>query len=80
MRSPFSPLPLFLLLGLLGVLLLVIQLTLFQIAFERLGLTPGTALLLGSAIKDLGVPLASIGGAGTFDGTFLTGIVAVLLA
>jgi len=29
---------------------------------------------------DLGTPVASIGGAGTFDGVFLTGIVAVLLA
>lgn len=27
----------------------------------------------------LGAPLAAIGGAGTFDGVFLTGIVAVLL-
>jgi uncharacterized membrane protein len=32
------------------------------------------------AIHGLGVPVASIGGAGTFDGIFLTGIVAVLLA
>lgn len=31
-------------------------------------------------LKDLGAPVASIGGAGTFDGIFLTGIVAVLLA
>jgi uncharacterized membrane protein len=31
-------------------------------------------------IKELGAPVASIGGAGTFDGIFLTGIVAVLLA
>lgn len=31
-------------------------------------------------IKSLGAPVASIGGAGTFDGIFLTGIVAVLLA
>jgi uncharacterized membrane protein len=28
----------------------------------------------------LGAPVASIGGAGTFEGVFLTGIVAVLLA
>ncbi|MCA6109312.1 DUF1614 domain-containing protein [Bradyrhizobium sp. CNPSo 4026] len=28
----------------------------------------------------LGAPIASIGGAGTFDGIFLTGILAVLLA
>jgi uncharacterized membrane protein len=31
-------------------------------------------------LKTLGAPVASIGGAGTFDGIFLTGIVAVLLA
>jgi len=31
-------------------------------------------------LKDLGAPVASIGGAGTFDGIFLTGIVAVLLS
>lgn len=30
-------------------------------------------------LADLGAPVASIGGAGTFDGIFLTGIVAVLL-
>jgi uncharacterized membrane protein len=31
-------------------------------------------------LGELGAPVASIGGAGTFDGVFLTGIVAVLLA
>jgi uncharacterized membrane protein len=31
-------------------------------------------------LRDLGAPVASSGGAGTFDGIFLTGIVAVLLA
>lgn len=31
-------------------------------------------------IRELGAPLVSIGGAGTFDGIFLTGILAVLLA
>ncbi|HKM87544.1 MAG TPA: DUF1614 domain-containing protein, partial [Xanthobacteraceae bacterium] len=31
-------------------------------------------------LRGLGVPVASIGGAGTFDGIFLTGILAVLLA
>jgi uncharacterized membrane protein len=31
-------------------------------------------------IPHLGAPLASIGGAGTFDGVFLSGIIAVLLA
>jgi uncharacterized membrane protein len=31
-------------------------------------------------VRGLGAPLVSIGGAGTFDGVFLTGIIAVLLA
>lgn len=31
-------------------------------------------------ISELGAPVASIGGAGTFDGIFLTGVVAVLIA
>jgi uncharacterized membrane protein len=31
-------------------------------------------------IRELGAPVASIGGAGTFDGVFMVGIVAVLLA
>jgi uncharacterized membrane protein len=30
-------------------------------------------------LQGLGAPIASIGGAGTFDGIFLTGILAVLL-
>jgi uncharacterized membrane protein len=32
------------------------------------------------AIKKIGAQVASIGGAGTFDGVFLSGIIAVLLA
>ena len=39
----------------------------------------GDLLNLGK-IRGLGAPVASIGGAGTFDGIFLTGILAVLLA
>jgi Protein of unknown function (DUF1614) len=31
-------------------------------------------------VRGLGAPVASFGGAGTFDGIFLTGILAVLLA
>jgi len=31
-------------------------------------------------VQGLGAPIVSIGGAGTFDGMFLTGILAVLLA
>jgi uncharacterized membrane protein len=45
-----------------------------------LGTLIGADLLNLGAIRDLGAPVASIGGAGTFDGIFLTGIIAVLLA
>lgn len=31
-------------------------------------------------VKELGTPVVSIGGAGTFDGLFLTGLQAALLA
>lgn len=45
-----------------------------------LGVLIGADLLRLGNIRRMGVPIASIGGAGTFDGIFLTGIVAVLLA
>jgi uncharacterized membrane protein len=45
-----------------------------------LGTLIGADILNLRKIGDLGAPVASIGGAGTFDGVFLTGIVAVLLA
>jgi uncharacterized membrane protein len=45
-----------------------------------LGTLIGADLLNLGRIADLGAPVASIGGAGTFDGVFLTGIIAVLLA
>jgi uncharacterized membrane protein len=45
-----------------------------------LGTLIGADLMNLGTIHGLGVPVASIGGAGTFDGIFLTGIVAVLLA
>jgi uncharacterized membrane protein len=44
-----------------------------------LGILIGADLLNLNKIQGLGVPIASIGGAGTFDGIFLTSIVAVLL-
>jgi uncharacterized membrane protein len=40
----------------------------------------GADLLNLDKINGLGAPVASIGGAGTFDGIFLTGILAVVLA
>ena len=45
-----------------------------------LGTLIGADLLNLRAIPKLGAPVASIGGAGTFDGVFLSGIIAVLLA
>lgn len=45
-----------------------------------LGTLIGGDLLNLGKIRGLGAPVASIGGAGTFDGIFVTGIVAVLLA
>jgi len=45
-----------------------------------LGTLIGADLVNINKLGALGAPVASIGGAGTFDGVFLTGIVAVLLA
>jgi len=45
-----------------------------------LGTLIGADLLNLSKIQGLGAPVASIGGAGTFDGIFVAGIVAVLIA
>ncbi len=45
-----------------------------------LGTLIGADLLHLGSIRALGAPVASIGGAGTFDGVFMTGVIAVLLA
>ena len=45
-----------------------------------MGVLIGADLLRLKDIPKLGAPIASIGGAGTFDGIFFTGIIAVLLA
>ena len=45
-----------------------------------MGTLVGADLMNLDRISGLGAPVASIGGAGTFDGVFLTGILAVLLA
>lgn len=45
-----------------------------------MGTLVGADLLNLGAIQGLGAPVASIGGAGTFDGIFLTAILAVLIA
>jgi uncharacterized membrane protein len=44
-----------------------------------LGTLIGADLLNLGSIQGLGAPIVSIGGAGTFDGVFVTGIIAVLL-
>jgi uncharacterized membrane protein len=45
-----------------------------------MGTLVGADLLNLGKIRGLGAPVASIGGAGTFDGIFVTGILAVVLA
>jgi uncharacterized membrane protein len=45
-----------------------------------LGTLIGADLTNLDKVRGLGAPVASIGGAGTFDGIFLTGILAVMLA
>ncbi len=45
-----------------------------------LGTLIGADLTNLDKVRGLGAPVASIGGAGTFDGIFLTGILAVPLA
>lgn len=45
-----------------------------------LGVLVGADLLHLHEVRRIGGPFASIGGAGTFDGIFLTGIIAALLA
>ena len=45
-----------------------------------LGVLIGADLFRLKDIRRMGVPIAAIGGAGTFDGIFFTGIMAVLLA
>lgn len=49
-------------------------------AFPRLLLLIGADLLRLSDMRGLAVPMAAIGGAGSFDGIFLSGTIAVLLA
>jgi len=44
-----------------------------------LGVLIGADLLRLRDIQKMSIPAASIGGAGTFDGIFLTGMIAVLL-
>jgi len=45
-----------------------------------MGTLLGADLLNLGRVQHLGAPVASIGGAGTFDGIFVTGVLAVLIA
>jgi uncharacterized membrane protein len=45
-----------------------------------LGTLIGADLLNLGALRGMGAPVASIGGAGTYDGIFLVGVMAVLFA
>lgn len=45
-----------------------------------MGVIIGADIFHLKEIRHMGIPMASIGGAGTFDGIFITGIIAVLLA
>ena len=47
---------------------------------STLGILIGADLLRLGEIAQLGAPVASIGGAGTFDAIFLSGIIAVILS
>jgi uncharacterized membrane protein len=65
-----------------GVALMLSRVSAPSLAYVSgsLGTLIGADLLNLGKIQGLGAPVASIGGAGTFDGIFLTGILAVLLA
>ena len=56
--------------------------TVFVIAYTSgvLGTLIGADIANLDVISKLGAPVASIGGAGTFDGVFLSGIIAVLIS
>jgi uncharacterized membrane protein len=45
-----------------------------------LGVLIGADLMNLDKLQTMGTSIASIGGAGTFDGVFLTGVIAVLIA
>jgi len=52
---------------------------LYLLLFLVPGVLPVAVILQLPEIRHMSVRIASIGGAGTFDGVFLTGIIAVLL-
>lgn len=66
--------------ALLALLVVPQQAPLTAYAAGTVGTLVGADLLNLRKASGLGAPVMSIGGAGTFDGVFLTGIIAVLLA
>jgi uncharacterized membrane protein len=66
--------------GLTGIMSTTTQVDAVAYVGGVLGTLIGADLMNLNKLEALGAPVASIGGAGTFDGVFLTGIVAVLLA
>jgi len=66
--------------ALVALLLVPEQAPLTAYVAGTIGTLVGADLLNLHRIRELGAPVVSIGGAGTFDGVFLTGIIAVLLA
>ena len=66
--------------ALVAVLLLPHQSAPLAYICGTIGVLTGADLFRLKDVRQLGAPIASIGGAGTFDGIFITGIVAVLLA
>lgn len=66
----------------LGTLIAVYGILITPIAYisGSMGTLVGADLLNLGQIRGLGAPVASIGGAGTFDGIFLASILAVVLA
>ncbi len=68
-----------LLFAVLTALVVLLQIGVLSIA-GSMGCLLGADVLNLHRIRELGAPVASIGGAGISDGVFLTGIIAVLLA
>jgi uncharacterized membrane protein len=66
--------------ALVALLLVPSQAPLTAYVAGTVGTLIGADLLNLRRIGGLGAPVVSIGGAGTFDGVFLTGIIAVILA
>jgi uncharacterized membrane protein len=66
--------------ALAALLLMPQQASLAAYVAGTMGTLIGGDLLHVRQVRRLATPVASIGGAGTFDGVFLTGIIAVLLA